>query len=206
MRSVTPPAVRPFRRGHLELMGHGGERRIRVQPLPNVGYQHADGRIRRVLLTAPESVEEDHWLDVLFRLVGADLIPEGQGEAIGSLTPIGGEDRILQRYYAESRTWTSATPVVLPGHDHRRGRARPERTARRLLRHAGIPEALVENITLEPAARLRGSGMPSQYQRPKHLERFPCQHMTIRWRCPVTGPVFLGAGTGYGLGLFLPAR
>ena len=28
-----------------ELMGHGGDGRISVQPLPNVGYQHADGRI-----------------------------------------------------------------------------------------------------------------------------------------------------------------
>ena len=187
-----------------ELMGHGGERRIRVHPLPNVGHEHADGRIRRVMLTAPESVEEDDWLGVLHRLIGAELIPEGQAEPTGMLTPVAGADRILARYYGEAQAWTTATPVVLWGCDHRRGRPRPERSVRRLLRRAGIPEAMLESATMEPAGRLCGSIMPAQYDRPRHLAEYPCQHMSIRWRVPVTGPISLGAGTGYGLGLFLP--
>ncbi len=189
-----------------ELMGHGGERRIRVHPLPNVGHEHADGRIRRVMLTAPESVEEDDWLGVLHRLIGAELIPEGQTEPAGMLTPIAGADRILARYYGEAQAWTTATPVVLWGRDHRRGRPRPERSVRRLLRRAGIPEAMLESATMEPAGRLRGSDMPSRYDRPRHLAGYPCQHMSIRWKEPVAGPVLLGAGIGYGLGLFLPTR
>ncbi len=187
-----------------ELMGHRGGRRILAQPLPNVGYRHADGRIRRVMLTAQESVEEDNWLDVLSRLIGAELIPSHRREPIGTLAPVAADDPMLARYCGEALTWTTATPVVLPGHDHRRGRSRPERSARRLLRHAGIPETIVEGVTMEPAGRLRGSEMPTQYRRPQHLAKYPCQHMSIRWRKPVTGPVALGAGIGYGLGLFLP--
>ena len=189
-----------------ELMGHGGGRRIRVHPLPNVGHEHADGRIRRVMLTAPESVEEDDWLDVLHRLIGAELIPEGRTEPIGTLAPVSGRDGVLAGYYGEAKTWTTATPVVLWGRDHLRGRPRPERSARRLLRRAGIPEALVEGVTMEPAGRLRGSAMPARYARPRHLAGYPCQHMSIRWRKPVAGPILLGAGIGYGLGLFLPTR
>ena len=189
-----------------ELMGHGGERRIRVHPLPNVGHEHADGRIRRVMLTAPESVEEDDWLGVLHRLIGAELIPEGRTEPTGMLTPIAGRDSVLAGYYGEAEAWTTATPVVLWGCDHRRGRPRPERSVRRLLRRAGIPEAMLESATMEPAGRLRGSDMPSRYDRPRHLAGYPCQHMSIRWRRPVPGPVLLGAGIGYGLGLFLPTR
>lgn len=189
-----------------ELMGHGGERRIRVHPLPNVGYEHADGRIRRIMLTAPESVEEDDWLGVLHRLIGAELIPEGQTEPAGMLTPIAGADRILARYYGEARAWTTATPVVLWGRDHRRGRPRPERSVRRLLRRADIPEAMLESATMEPAGRLRGSDVPSRYDRPRHLAGYPCRHMSLRWKEPVAGPVLLGAGIGYGLGLFLPVR
>ena len=187
-----------------ELMGHGGERRIRVHPLPNVGHEHADGRIRRVMLTAPESVEEDDWLGVQHRLIGAELTPEGQTEPIGMLTPVAGRDGVLAGYCGEARAWTTATPVVLWGYDHRRGRPRPERSVRRLLRRAGIPEVMLESATMEPAGRLCGSTMPARYDRPRHLAEYPCQHMSIRWGVPVTGPVFLGAGTGYGLGLFLP--
>ena len=186
-----------------ELMGHGGGRRIRVHPLPNVGRGYADGRIRRAMLTAPEDVDDGDWLDVLHRLIGAELVPEGQTQPIGILTPVERQDPILAMYCGKAETWTTATPVVLPGHDHRRGRARPGRSVRRLLRHAGIPEAMVERATMEPAGRLRGSEAPARYDRPRHLAKYPCQHMSIRWRTPVAGPLFLGAGSGYGLGLFL---
>lgn len=187
-----------------ELTGHRGSRRIRVQPLPNVGYGHADGRIRRVMLTAPESVAEENWFDVMSRLIWADLIPEGQHEPIGMLAPVVGYDPILSKYCGEATVWTTATPVVLPGHDSRRGRLRPERIVGRLLRHAHIPEAVVNGVTMEPAARLRGSDTPTRYGRPDHLSKYPCRHMSVRWTRPVTGPVVLGAGIGYGLGLFVP--
>ena len=70
-----------------ELMGHGGDGRISVQPLPNVGYLHADGRIRRVLLVAPAFVDGDAWRSVVSRLAGAALVSEASGEAVGMLAP-----------------------------------------------------------------------------------------------------------------------
>ena len=189
-----------------ELMGHGNERRIWVQPLPNVGYRHADGRIRRVMLTAPERVNEEDWIDVLSRLPGELLTPAEQRIPVGVLAPVAASDPTVDQYRGEARCWTSATPVVLPGHDHRRGRPRPQRSIRRLLRHAGIAESLLESVTMEPAARLPGSARPARYGRPKHLAGYPCQHMSVRWKVPVTGPLALGVGAGYGLGLFLPTR
>ena len=188
-----------------ELMGHGGDGRISVQPLPNVGYQHADGRIRRVLLlVAPECVDEDVWRSVVSRLPGAALVAQASGEAVGMLAPIAEPDPMLGRYRGEGRCWTSATPVVLPGYDSVRGRARPERSVRRLLRHAGVAEALVERATFERGTRLRGSAHPLSYRRPGHLARYPCLHVTVEWTEPVRGRSPLGAGTGYGLGLFVP--
>ena len=68
-----------------------------------------------------------------------------------------------------------------------------------------IAESLLESVTMEPAARLPGSDRPARYHRPRHPARYPCQHMSVQWKTPVTGPLALGAGTGYGLGLFLPA-
>lgn len=188
-----------------ELLGHRDARRIWIQPLPNVGHQHADGRIRRVLLTAPESVHEDSWTDVTERLAGRSLVPVGQQASAAILVPITARDRVSESYRGTARVWTTATPVVLPGYDRRRGKPRPDRALRRLLRHAGIAENQVESVTLEPAGRLAGSSPPARYRRPCHLARYPCQHMTITWTHCVTGPVALGAGIGYGLGLFLPA-
>ena len=187
-----------------ELMGHGGDGRISVQPLPNVGYRHADGRVRRVLLVAPELVDEDGWRGVVSALAGATLVAEASGEAFGMLAPIAEPDPMLDRYCGRGRWWTSATPVVLPGYDSLRGRARPERSVRRLLRHAGISEALVKRASFERWPRLRGSVHPLACRRPRHLGRYPCLHLTVEWTEPVRGPLALGAGTGYGLGLFVP--
>ena len=187
-----------------ELMGHGGDDRIGIHPLPSAGHRYADGRIRRVVLTAPESVDEVVWVDVVTRLAGETLCPERRGESGGVLAPLAGADPLVGRLLGESRVWTTATPVVLPGYDHRRGRARPERSVRRLLRHAGVGEALVESVALEPGPRLAGSAHPARYRRPRHLARYPCAHLTVRWTTPITGPLALGAGVGYGLGLFLP--
>ena len=187
-----------------ELMGHGGENRIRVQPLPTVGHRHADGRVRRVLLTAPPGVPGDAWADVVARLAGVPLVAEDARTPTGMLAPLDRGDAVLRRFRAESRRWTTATPVVLPGRDHRRGRPRPHRALRRLLRHAGLAEALLESATLEPAPRAAGSAPARLYRRPRHLAHFPVQHLTVTWRTALIGPLALGAGTGYGLGLLVP--
>ena len=187
-----------------ELMGHGGDGRISVQPLPNVGYLHADGRIRRVLLVAPACVDGDAWRSVVSRLAGAALVSEASGEAVGMLAPLGVPDPMLARYRGEGRCWTSATPVVLPGYDSLRGRLRPERSVRKLLHHAGVAEALLERAAFERGSRLRGSAHPLSYRRPGHLARYPCLHLSVEWTVPVRGPLALGAGVGYGLGLLVP--
>ena len=121
------------------------------------------------------------------------------------LAPLNSGDAVLRRFRAEARRWTTATPVVLPGCDHRRGRARPHRALARVLRHARLAEALVASATLEPAPRLAGSASAHRYRRPRHLAHYPVAHLSVTWRTAVTGPLALGAGAGYGLGLLVPA-
>ena len=120
------------------------------------------------------------------------------------LAPLGPGDAVLRRFSAEARRWTTATPVVLPGRDRRRGRARPHRVLARLLRHAGIAEALLASAAFEPAPRLAGSALAHRYRRPRHRARSPVAHLTVAWRTAVIVPFALGAGTGYGLGLLVP--
>ena len=188
------------------LMGHGDEvERLRVQPLPDAGHRRADGRIRRVMLVAAPGVDEADWSDVVTRLLAAPLVGEGGTTPVAMLGPVAPADPVLARFRGVARRWTTATPVVLPGHDHRRGRPRPHRAVRRLLRHAGLDEALVEAVTLQPAPTVHGSAHAALYRVPAHLARYPCTHLTVQWVMPFTGPLALGAGTGYGLGLLVPA-
>ena len=195
---LAPPVV-------AALMGHGGADRIRIAPLPSVGHRHADGRIRRVLLTAPHGVAREPWDEVVARLVARPLVPAHSRAPAGWIAPLDPADAILRAFDAEARTWTTATPVVLPGCDHRRGRPRPHRALARLLRHAGIAPALLETGIFEPAPRVAGVAHARRYRRPRHLAHYPVAHLTVEWCTPVAGPLVLGAGAGYGLGLLVPA-
>ena len=187
-----------------ELMGHGADETcFRVQPLPSVGSRRGDGRIRRVMLVAGEGVDAADWSDVLVRLLGVALAPEPARAPVAMLAPLAGRDPVVARFLGVARRWTTATPVVLPGHDHRRGRPRPQRTIERLLRHASIAPGLVASVTMEPQPRLAGSE-GARYRRPSHLAQYPCQHLSVRWTAPLAGPLALDAGTGYGLGLLVP--
>ena len=98
-----------------ELMGHGGDGRILAQPLPSVGYRHADGRIRRVLLVAPECVDEDAWRNVVSRLPGAPLVKEANGEAFGMLAPLVLPDPMLARYRGNGETVDERDPGRIAG-------------------------------------------------------------------------------------------
>lgn len=189
------------------LMGHGsdgGDERLRVVPLPNAGYRHADGWVRRVMITAPLSVSDAEWQALLLRTAGAELVPEDGGEPVASLVAARFDDPMVRRLTATARTWTTATPVVLPGFDTRRGRPRPDKALRRVLRHASFSETLVDTATLEPSPRAQGAAYARRYRRPRHLASLPATHLTIAWRTPVAGPLCLGAGDGYGLGLMVP--
>lgn len=134
------------------------------------------------------------------------VIGERDRAPVGRLAPLRGPDPVLERYCAEARRWSTATPVVLPGYDHRRGRARPARAVRRLLRHTGIDEGLLESVAMASVPDTAGSAHAARFRRPRHLARWPCRHVTLTWTTGVVGPLALGAGTSAGLGLFVPAR
>lgn len=186
------------------LMGHGEGGRIQVLPLPNVGHRWADGRVRRVMMSAEPGVPEVHWQAVLLRLIQAELIPEGTPEPIALLLPVTpDQDRLLWRYLDPALIWRSATPVILPGYDTRRGKARPPRTARRLLSHAGVPAAAVRAIHLSQAPELPGVPDRQKVHVPKHLRAYPRAFVTLEFHQPVAGPLVLGAGAGLGLGLLI---
>ena len=123
------------------------------------------------------------------------------------------------------------TPVVLPGYDdpahYRRRLARGasadeqkalllrlqdriEALLRKAIIQAGFSPSLAGHADIEwrDVGFWLGTDIASRYGVPDHLKRYPRLHVRIRWRdeagepCPVVGPLCVGSGRYYGLGLF----
>ena len=138
---------------------------------------------------------------------------------------------MVRQYTRSAAAWATVTPVVLPGYDdpnHYRRRLkngltaddqkryldrldrRIERLLRKAIGQAGFSEVLAEHAQLEwrPTGFWPGVDLASRYTVPDHLARFPRLHVKISWRddenrrLEVPGPVCIGGGRFYGLGLF----
>ena len=109
------------------------------------------------------------------------------------LAPLPGADRVVARFLGVATRWTTATPVVQPGHDHRHGKPRPERSVARLLRHTGIDPGLVASVTMEPQARLVGSEGAHRYRRPAHLAAPSARRTDRAWESRSSGVIGFSA-------------
>ncbi|WP_221249082.1 type I-G CRISPR-associated protein Csb2 [Desulfuromonas versatilis] len=155
-------------------------------------------------------------------------------EAMALLSLLPGSDKVICAYIRPSSCWATVTPVVLPGYDdpaHYRRRLqivtnaeeqkrlrdhlhdRIDGLLRKAIRQAYFPEALAKNALIEwrKVGYWRGASLAGRYGVPDHLKRFPRYHVKVRWRddqqrpVSIGGPVCIGGGRFYGLGLFAPA-
>jgi CRISPR-associated protein Csb2 len=158
-------------------------------------------------------------------LSGQGLVDEDTGEISALLAPMVPGDRTLARYCEPSRTWVTVTPVVLPGHDDPAGlrrrlrlvrdateqrellerlSTRRDQLLRKALRQSGIPAALAATAGIEARSSgfIAGVDMAHRHFVPAHLQRWPRVHVRLTFDRPVRGPLCVGGGRFYGLGLF----
>jgi CRISPR-associated protein Csb2 len=193
---------------------------------------HVVGDIRRVLVTAFTDGFEKQITWAQRALSGQDLISD-DGEVVATLSMIPGNENMIRRYTHPSSSWVTVTPVVLPGFDdpsHYRKRLkngpdaaeqkqligklnqRIDGLLRKAIIQAGLPRALADYADLEwrKTGFFSGVERVERYGVPNHLKRFPLYHVRIAWRdsdlkaLPVSGPICLGGGRFFGLGLFVP--
>lgn len=201
-------------------------------PLPVVGNSHADGAIIGLGLIFPRTrIEEDRRkvLAAIGRLEEEQAASDDSPPVISLNLGAGGVLKLQRVAWGEdgrttlqpgwwaraSRTWASATPVALdhhPGDLHdsdltRRRKAFDEAKATIALAvsRAGYP-APVE-IDVVRSCFLSGSVTPKQFPpfpaNPNRAKRI-LVHTRIVFPEPVLGPLLLGAGRYFGLGLHLP--
>ena len=194
------------------------------------GRANVVGPIRRLLLTvlAEAHEQEIEWAGRI--LSGAGLIEKQTEQVQAILSQLPTNDKRVQRYIEPSPTWATVTPMILPGYDdprHYRRRLRENRDVanqrrwlgkldqridyliRKAIRQAGFSDTLATRAIVE-RARLGfwpGTDLASRYNVPKHLQQLSRYHVRIQWRDAATnpvqvgGPVCIGGGRFYGLGL-----
>jgi CRISPR-associated protein Csb2 len=202
-------------------------------PLPWVGHEHADGSVQGLALIAPQSVAPDE-REALNRLLAKWESQRGHRDddyAIELGTP-SGLGRPLQirvrrvevpnkatlhatRWCKASRRFITATPIALDRHPGNL-RSNVDRTAHKAAAEAessiknaceriGLPRPSDVSISLAPL--LHGAQHVRQFApwppQPGRARRARV-HAEIVFPEAVCGPVLLGAGRYFGLGLCLP--
>lgn len=215
------------------VMGHGEghESRLLLVPVPSVEFRGDGdrvGAIRRVLVYSTDPQSSDvSW--TARALGGADLVDEKTGEIVAVLAAAFPSDRAFAHYLGKSATWTTVTPVVLPGHDDPGGlrerlRAvrdsgeqklllerlarRREALVRKALRQAGLGDELAFSAQIETreSGFLAGVERASRYAMPQHLAKSPRLHVRLTWPHAIRGPLCIGSGRFSGLGLFVHVK
>ena len=197
--------------------------RFQYLPLPTIipKLNRVD-LIRRILITAPPHCgQQVTW--VRRAMAGAELV--NHDGVVALLTILPGSDSVLQQYVEKSRTWSTVTPVILPGYDdpdHLRRKlkngvdaetqkryiakldARIDALLRKAFVQAGYSSELVQQLELDwqGGGFRAGVELTSRYLPPENLNNLPRYHVKVRFPSRVPGPVAIGGGRFRGFGLF----
>ncbi|HEY0984432.1 type I-G CRISPR-associated protein Csb2 [Schlesneria sp.] len=178
--------------------------------------------IRRVLIVAPPHCSKEiAWATRM--MAGAELFNH-QGPA-GLLTILPRSDSVLRSYIEPETTWSTVTPVILPGYDDpdhlrrklrdvrdaqtqqrllKRLEARVESLIRKAFRQAGYSDELMKRAEFvwRTVGYQAGVESASRYLPPQNLDAAPRYHVKVRFPFAVPGPIAIGSGRFRGFGLF----
>ena len=198
--------------------------------LPNVGNEHADGRIMGLAVLLPDSLDEGarratlraigNWernrrtQGALLRL---SMGTRGVVEMKRARAPFTLVSLRPETWEGSSRWWASAIPVALPAHpgDLRRGtsQARAKAWARAKdgvcasCVHVGLPHPESVSVSLVPHLKgvrpARDFPVFRQGSETRSVAR-RLVHVVIEFPEKVSGPLILGSGRFLGLGLMRP--
>ena len=190
--------------------------RLRLIPVPSIGAQHTDPAIRRLVVEIPAEcplrMDDLRW--AFSRLQPCD--PRTGKIWPGSLLSTS-DSRMANRFNRPARAFRSITAVVLSGATRRRieaggkkgadERSSEERRARgaavQALRHARILAKPTEiHVQREP---FQSRGVRAElFADGSRFSKHSLWHVSLRFREVITGPLVLGDGRFYGLGLMEP--
>lgn len=204
----VPQACVGYATGHAQ--NEAPDDRLSWIPLPSIGHKHADGRIRRAMILGPEgdSYDSECFREIRHALAHAPLLQHGK--QIGTIDETDDIAGAVQPYLQESKYWKTVTPLVTHGRTtcgrKQKGKFDPHK-AEKLILAAFAKTPLPPIIAMHyQSAPFEPSGRSSrEYRVPRHLADFSRFHVSVTFAEPVSGPVLVGVGRHYGLGLFRTA-
>jgi CRISPR-associated protein Csb2 len=173
--------------------------RFHYLPVPTINPKRVES-IRRVLIAAPVHCRRQiEWAEQA--LEGQELVSDDR-RIVGLLTALPHSDWVLKQYIAQSRCWSTVTPVILPRHD-RNIDSNTEALLKLAFRQAGYSAELLSRTVIEwrKVGYRPGVDLASRYVPPKNLDHRPRYHVLVWFPWPVTGPLVVGAGRFRGFGL-----
>lgn len=183
--------------------GTTGVEHCRILALPNVGFQRSDGRIHGACIWFPSGTEPGHVelaraaLASVTRLVGAGGVDVGLSMFDGARAPLSSNP---ERWVGPARSWVSAFPVV---YERRIKGQLSLAHVTQWCQWAGLPEPVSIRAAKVPLTAGAVVLAPSEASRGGHHR--PYSHLELTFADPVSGPVALGWGRHFGLGLMAPA-
>ncbi len=207
--------------------------RLQFLPLPSIEYRgegkaHVVGPIRRVLISAHGPMERTEFRSLTQRLDGLELIDEKTNAPAALLSRIPDSDKLTRdNYLAQSATWATVTPVILPGYDDPRklrqrlreksGLSAQEKNAlvvkldqriehliRKALRQAGYTEPIARHAQLDwrDSGFLPGVDLASSYMTGDQHRRFRKLHVRIKFHDEHGEPLHIAGPLCLGGGKF----
>lgn len=212
---------------HEVVSGHAGDRtpaqnpHMAIVPMANVGWDRPgrpDGSLMGLALVLPRksvygTPERRQVRQAVARFLesGGDLVVGTGGRFRLGRDARSRKSLMPGRYTQQASIWQSVTPVVLDHHPKRN--KSPASIVADACQKIGLPRPSHAHTARHssasgapPAYVKKGGGSGWHHPKPGFLDNKYVCHATVEFELPVQGPVMLGAGRYYGLGLFIPAE
>jgi CRISPR-associated protein Csb2 len=190
------------------LNGHGLHPHCAFVALPFAGYEHADGRLLGVGILVPRTISTQDRRKVLRACALLEKI--NLRDALSFWTVELAAFDVLQRtlrpstWAGPSRSWSTVTPILLDRFPKKSLGVESILTS--ACERTGLPAPVA--ISHQPYSVLTGVPPASAFRLVRSNDERPRWgvHATLRFGVPVRGPVAIGAGRYFGLGLMKPMR
>jgi CRISPR-associated protein Csb2 len=188
--------------------GHGAETHCAFAALPFVGHEYADGRLMGVAVVLPRTIGMAQRRKVLRACASIEKLNMKDETAFWEVELCGLDipQRSLrpQVWRGPSAAWASVTPILL---DRFPKKNLPvEEILAVACERAGLPRPV--EIVHGPFSGIHGVSPVSEFRLLRSRGEKPRWgvHAKVRFEEPVRGPILLGAGRFFGLGLLKPWR
>lgn len=190
------------------LHGHGfqgsGRNHAEFLALPDVGFPHSSGRVHGLAVWLPPETPNDTAANVRGALEHLSVLAR-PGRFETAVRAYGGEERPRAasptRWAGPSSRWISALPVV---HERWSSHGPDREEVERWFRHAGFEcRVLAHRNSIAPLLPGSGRLRPEQVHH-KDRSRHPYSFFEVRLDREIDGPVVIGRGRQFGVGLMAP--